>query len=106
MAKGLCPADVVQERLVRTLRSMAARAIDRSLHPQPVLVLVEGTDGREDQIDRGIGTMVPTSARCMPHPAHEFRQLRQLEALPVMTVLNQERPEGLQVVRISPHGVR
>src|ERR1700733_13788082 len=73
MAKGLCPADVVQERLVRTLSSIAPRATDRSLHPKPVLVLVERTDGREDQIDRGIGTMVPTSARCMPHPAHELR---------------------------------
>jgi hypothetical protein len=106
MAKGLCPADVVQERLVGTLRSIAARATDRSLHPQPVLVLVERTDGREDQIDRGIGTMVPTSARCVPHPAHELRQLRELEALPVMIVLNQERPEGLQMVRVSPHRVR
>src|ERR1700723_3651147 len=98
MAKGLCSADVVQERLVRTLRSIAARATDRSLHPKPVLVLVERTDGREDQIDRGIGSMAPTSAGCMSYPTHELRQQRQLEALPVMTVLNQELPEGLQMV--------
>ena len=49
--------------------------------------------------------MVPTSARCMPHPAHELRQLPQLEALTVM-VVNQEHSEGLNVVRISPHRVR
>src|SRR5271170_113618 len=106
MSQRLSTADVVQKRLVGTLCTKAARAADRRLHPEPVLILIERTDGCEDQIDRGIRTMLSTGSRRISHPAHELRQLSQLQALPVMVLLSQERPERLQMMCICPYRVR
>ena len=75
MAQRLRSADVVQKRLVGTLCAEAARAAYRRLHPKPVLILIERPDGRQNQIDRGIGTMFSTGSRRISHPAHELRQL-------------------------------
>ena len=105
MSQRLSPADVVQERLVGTLCTEAARAADRRLHPKPVLILIERTDGRQDQVDRGVGTMAPAGSRRMSHPAHELRELSQLQALPVMVLLGQECPERLQMMCICPYRV-
>jgi hypothetical protein len=39
--------------------------------------------------------MLFTGSRRMPHPAHELRQLGQLQPSLVVALFNQERPEGL-----------
>ena len=95
MSQRLCSADMVQERLVRTLRAETVGAADRRFHSKPVLIFVERPDCCQDQIDRGVGTMGAASSRRMSHPAHELRELSQLQVSPVMLVLDQESPVGL-----------
>jgi hypothetical protein len=95
MSQGLCSADMVQERLVRTLRAEAAGTADRRFHPKPVLIVVERPNSSQNQIDSCIGTMAAAGTSRMADPTHELRELSQLQLSPIMLLFDQKGPVGL-----------